>query len=79
MNHQVLKYALLLDYPDLCQTQWSYYSILINTAEPSGLQLQRGRQDRVAEHTHTCVHQHSANKKEPGLSKDASSSLSSPL
>lgn len=51
MNHQVLKYALLLDYPDLCQTQWSYYSILINTAEPGGLQLQRGRQDRVAEHT----------------------------
>ena len=29
--------------------------------------------------THTCMHQHSANKKEPGLSKDASSSLSSPL
>lgn len=55
MNHQVLKYALLLDYPDLCQTQWSYYSILINTAEPGGLQLQRGRQDRATERTHACI------------------------
>ena len=51
MNHQVLQYALLLDYPDLCQTQWSYYNILINTAEPGGLQLQRGRQDQATEHT----------------------------
>ena len=51
MNQQVLKYALLLDYPDLCQIQWSYYNILINAAEPGGLQLQRGRQDRATEHT----------------------------
>lgn len=51
MNQQVLKYALLFDYPDLCQIQWSYYNILINAAEPGGLQLQRGRQDRATEHT----------------------------